>query len=293
MGFPPHHTKCGAADTARRDMLGQAFQVGTTMQYFRCFKARSKATPNRKFVVVSLFSGIGGDLVALERLQIPVRIVLTIEVDPLKRSVLKNFMRRVSKDPDSSFYQCEHRCYSDICERRAAWNSAEGVAALCHELQMQPGWVVASGGSPCDNLPGTSNRGGKEKQTGQSGLMGEKTILFFVMVKVFKHLLDALKAIKNQGDEGAGEDAATESLKVDLATGALETDEGEAFQECKDCKGTEKGLTKCILGQVKLCKCSTALGALEWLTEHIPGMKHTTNSRVVPDTTCHVQGMAL
>lgn len=230
------------------------------LQYFRIFK-RFVGT-HEKFVVVSFFAGIGGDLVALERLKIPVRLVIAIEKDPHCRRVLKSFLRSRSSDPKSSFYMCKYYCYGDICAPNAVWNSEYGVEALVRKFNLCPGRVIATGGSPCDNMPGTSNRGGKTDLRGQSGLCGEKTILFLVQVRSMALLLESLtaKPPKKQRKGAA--------IQVDWETGLM-TGHANQAEQCATCNGTRQGETTCELGTVKLCGCHTALQALQWITRKV------------------------
>ncbi|VVB17555.1 unnamed protein product [Arabis nemorensis] len=75
LGFPRDHTR-GVTKTDRYKSLGNAFQVDTVAYHLSVLKP---LFPNG-IKVLSLFSGIGGGEVALHRLQIPMKVVVSVEI---------------------------------------------------------------------------------------------------------------------------------------------------------------------------------------------------------------------
>jgi len=148
---------------------------------------------NERFVVICPFAGIAGDLVALEMKETPVKAVITMEKEQKKRDILQAFLQEKIKDESSSFYQATHYNWGDLCMRNAIWLDQEGWALIVKKLEIKRGKVLFSGGPPCDNLPGTSNQGGAESTTGQSGLGGLSTGLWFLFAWMAVTLLETVQ----------------------------------------------------------------------------------------------------
>ncbi|KAF3773533.1 DNA cytosine-5-methyltransferase DRM2 [Nymphaea thermarum] len=139
LGFPKHHTRGGGVSrTERLRALGNSFQVDTVAYHLSVLKRMFPYGLN----VLSLFSGIGGAEVALHKLGIPLKNVVSIEISEVSRNVLKNW-----------------------------WNETEQKGRLIEIANIEQltsgklesmmgafgGFDLVIGGSPCNNLTG-SNR---------------------------------------------------------------------------------------------------------------------------------------
>ncbi|KAJ4827817.1 hypothetical protein Tsubulata_026154 [Turnera subulata] len=152
LGFPEDHTR-GINMKERYKALGNSFQVDTVAYHLSVLKERFPRGMN----VLSMFSGIGGAEVALYRLGIPLKNVVSIEISATSRSVLRNWWQQTNQRGRL----VEVGDIQDVGpEQVAAWLSEFGEFDL----------VI--GGSPCNNLAG-GNR------VSRNGLEGEESSLFF------------------------------------------------------------------------------------------------------------------
>jgi len=101
--------------------------VGTMEMYFRPLV---KEKYDKKYVVFCPFAGIGADIVALERIKVPVKAVITLELCQEKRKVLQNFLTAKSNDVNSSFYGAKHLSWGDITDENGVWHDAKGFEVL-------------------------------------------------------------------------------------------------------------------------------------------------------------------
>ena len=114
--------------------------------------------------VLSLFSGIGGAEVALHRLGIPLRNVVSVEISETCRKILKSWW-------DETNQQGKLIHFHDI------------RMVTAHELEKCMstfgGFDLIIGGSPCNNLAG-GNR------STRNGLEGSKSCLFFEYYRIIE-----------------------------------------------------------------------------------------------------------
>lgn len=112
--------------------------------------------------VLSLFSGIGGAEVALHRLGIPLKNVVSVEISEVNRNIL--------------------RCWWEETNQRGNLIELANVQQLNGDRLEQlmssfGGFDLVVGGSPCNNLTG-SNR------LHRDGLEGKESALFFDYVRI-------------------------------------------------------------------------------------------------------------
>ncbi|XP_071926055.1 DNA (cytosine-5)-methyltransferase DRM2-like isoform X1 [Coffea arabica] len=161
MGFPPNHTRGGGISrTEQYTVLGNAFQVDTVAYHLSVLKSMFPDGIS----VLSLFSGIGGAEVALHRLGIPLRNVVSVEISETCRKILKSWW-------DETNQQGKLIHFHDIRMLTA------------HELEKCMstfgGFDLIIGGSPCNNLAG-GNR------STRNGLEGSKSCLFFEYYRIIE-----------------------------------------------------------------------------------------------------------
>ena len=118
--------------------------------------------------VLSLFSSIGGAEVALHRLGIRMKTVVSVEKSELNRTVLKTWW-----DQTQSGHLIE---IADVQTLTYDW--------LESTMRRIGGFDLVIGGSPCNNLAG-SNRHHR------NGLEGEHSYLFYNYVRI----LDCVKSV--------------------------------------------------------------------------------------------------
>ena len=123
--------------------------------------------------VLSLFSGIGGAEVALHRLGIPLKNVVSIEISDACRKILQHWWEQTNQ-------QGKLIHFPDIrdvtVERLVGWISDLG------------GFDLIIGGSPCNNLAG-GNRVSRE------GLEGMHSSLFYDYFRI----IDLVKSLMKNG----------------------------------------------------------------------------------------------
>ncbi|KAL6134380.1 hypothetical protein ACLB2K_066612 [Fragaria x ananassa] len=83
LGFPKNHTR-GISRTDRYKSLGNAFQIDTVAYHFSVLRDMFPNGMN----VLSLFSGIGGAEIALHRLGIRMKNVVSLEISEVNRNVV-------------------------------------------------------------------------------------------------------------------------------------------------------------------------------------------------------------
>ncbi|KAJ1690477.1 hypothetical protein LUZ63_014632 [Rhynchospora breviuscula] len=165
LGFPRDHTR-GVSRTERYKSLGNSFQVDTVAYQLSVLK---DLYPNG-IRVLSLFSGIGGAEVALHRLGIKMTAVLSVEISPINRTILRSWWEQTGQVGELEEVD-DVQCVDD--------------AVLERFIARHGGFDLVIGGSPCNNLAG-SNRHHRD------GLSGEHSSLFyhyFRILDVVKHLM--------------------------------------------------------------------------------------------------------
>jgi len=89
LGFPKDHTR-GISRTERYKSLGNSFQVHTVVYHLSVLREMFPDGMN----VLSLFSGIGGAEIALHKLGIRMKTVVSVEISKVNRTILKAWWDR-------------------------------------------------------------------------------------------------------------------------------------------------------------------------------------------------------
>ncbi|KAK7381408.1 hypothetical protein VNO78_34077 [Psophocarpus tetragonolobus] len=154
LGFPRNHTRGGGISrTDRYKSLGNSFQVDTVAYHLSVLK---EMYPNG-INLLSLFSGIGGAEVALHRLGIPLKNVVSVEKSEVNRNIVRSWWEQTNQK--GNLYDMD---------------DVRGLDGDRLEQLMSTfgGFDLIVGGSPCNNLAG-SNR------VSRDGLEGKESSLFF------------------------------------------------------------------------------------------------------------------
>lgn len=166
LGFPRNHTRGGGISrTDRYKSLGNSFQVDTVAYHLSVLK---DLFPNG-LNMLSLFSGIGGAEVALHRLGIPLKNVVSVEISEANRDIVRSWWEQTNQKGNLIHLDDVQLVNGDSLERYVG---------------MFGGFDLIVGGSPCNNLAG-SNR------VSRDGLEGEQSSLFYDYFRI----LDLVKCI--------------------------------------------------------------------------------------------------
>ncbi|XP_074330180.1 DNA (cytosine-5)-methyltransferase DRM2-like isoform X4 [Apium graveolens] len=166
MGYSMNHTRGGGIrTTARYQCLGNSFQVDTVAYHLSVL---TKLFPGG-IKVLSLFSGIGGAEVALHRLGIPLKFVVSVESSETCRNILQSWWKQ-SNQQGKLIHISDVR---DVTHGK-----------LKELLDMSHGFDLVIGGSPCNNLAGRNC-------CTRDGLYGDQSSLFFDYFRI----LDLVKKI--------------------------------------------------------------------------------------------------
>ncbi|CAL1391776.1 unnamed protein product [Linum trigynum] len=171
LGFPKNHTRGGGISrTDRYKSLGNSFQVDTVAFHLSVLKEKFPKGLN----MLSLFSGIGGAEVALYRLGVPLKNVVSVEISEVNRGIMKCWWEQTG----------QKGMLIDI-------DDVQKVTAerLEHLMSVVGGFDLVVGGSPCNNLAG-SNRHHRD------GLEGRESSLFYDYCRI-------LEVVKNLTAAGA------------------------------------------------------------------------------------------
>uniref|UniRef100_J3LJ60 DNA (cytosine-5)-methyltransferase DRM2 n=1 Tax=Oryza brachyantha TaxID=4533 RepID=J3LJ60_ORYBR len=161
LGYPRNHTR-GVSRTERYRALGNSFQVDTVAYHLSVLREMFPTGMN----VLSLFSGIGGAEVALHRLGIRMKAVVSVEKSEVNRTVLKSW-----------WDQTQTGTLIEIADVRTL--TPDRIESFIRRFG---GFDLVIGGSPCNNLAG-SNRHHRD------GLEGEHSALFYDYFRI----LDSVK----------------------------------------------------------------------------------------------------
>ena len=154
LGFPKNHTRGGGiCRTDRFHTLGKSFQVDTVAYHLSVLKDLFP----QGMRVLSLFSGIGGAEVALQRMGIRLNIVVSVEKSEACRNIVQAWWAQTE--------QTGTLIHIDDVKKL-------DEAKLVELIYQYGGFDLIVGGSPCNNLSG-SNR------VSRNGLEGEHSSLFF------------------------------------------------------------------------------------------------------------------
>lgn len=166
LGFPRNHTRGGGISrTDRFKSLGNSFQVDTVAYHLSVLKDLFPGG----IKVLSLFSGIGGAEVALHRLGIPLKFVVSVELAEVNRNIQRSWWEQTN----------QKGILIDIVDVQQL--TSDRLEQLINKFG---GFDLVIGGSPCNNLAG-SNR------VSRDGLEGKESSLFFEYIRI----LDSVKGI--------------------------------------------------------------------------------------------------
>ncbi|KAK1298593.1 DNA (cytosine-5)-methyltransferase DRM2 [Acorus calamus] len=166
LGFPRNHTRGGGSSrTERYKSLGNSFQVDTVAYHLSVLK---DMFPNG-ITMLSLFSGIGGAEVALHRLGIHLKAVVSVEISEVNRNIVRSWWEQTNQTGT----------LIDIADVQQL--NGDKIEQLIHTFG---GFDLVVGGSPCNNLAG-SNR------VSRDGLEGKHSALFYDYFRI----LDLVKNI--------------------------------------------------------------------------------------------------
>ncbi|XP_038680481.1 DNA (cytosine-5)-methyltransferase DRM1-like isoform X2 [Tripterygium wilfordii] len=166
LGFPKNHTRGGGINrTDRHKSLGNSFQVDTVAFHLSVLKNMFPEGIN----VLSLFSGIGGAEVALHRLRIPLKTVVSVEISEVNRNIQRSWWEQTEQKGRLIDIADVQQLDADQLEELMSTFGA---------------FDIIIGGSPCNNLAG-SNRYSRD------GLEGKESSLFYDYFRI----LDLVKCI--------------------------------------------------------------------------------------------------
>lgn len=154
LGFPKNHTRGGGISrTDRYKSLGNSFQVDTVAYHLSVLKEMYPDGIN----VLSLFSGIGGAEVALHRLGVRMKNVVSVDISEVNRNIVRSWWEQTNQKGTLIDF-------ADVQQLDA--NRIEQM------INAFGGFDLVIGGSPCNNLAG-SNRHSRD------GLEGKESSLFY------------------------------------------------------------------------------------------------------------------
>lgn len=167
LGFPRNHTRGGGISrTDRYKSLGNSFQVDTIAYHFSVLKDIFRNGIN----VLSLFSGIGGAEVALHRLGIPLKNVVSVEISEANRDIVRSWWEQTNQKGNLIHLADVQELHGDKLEKF---------------IGSFGGFDLVVGGSPCNNLTG-GNR------VSRDGLEGEQSALFYHYFRILGLVKDIM-----------------------------------------------------------------------------------------------------
>ncbi|KAL3643971.1 hypothetical protein CASFOL_011903 [Castilleja foliolosa] len=163
LGFPKNHTRGGGISrTDRYKSLGNSFQVDTVAYHLSVLK---EMYPNG-INMLSLFSGIGGAEVALHRLGVKLKNVVSIEKSKVNRDIVRSWWEQTNQTGNLIDF--------DDVQAFDARRIEEITSRIGH-------FDLVVGGSPCNNLAG-SNR------VSRDGLEGSESKLFYDYFRIIEEV---------------------------------------------------------------------------------------------------------
>ncbi|XP_077244159.1 domains rearranged methyltransferase 2 isoform X2 [Tasmannia lanceolata] len=168
LGFPRNHTRGGGISrTDRYKSLGNSFQVDTVAYHLSVLKDMFPNGIN----VLSLFSGIGGAEVALHRLGIPLKTVVSVEISEINRNIVRSWWEQTNQQGNLIDIADVQQLNSDRLEQM---------------IDSFGGFDLIIGGSPCNNLTG-SNRVSRD---GLEGITTHMKLTFGMMLLTTRAVRD-------------------------------------------------------------------------------------------------------
>ncbi|CAN7121335.1 unnamed protein product [Brassica rapa subsp. narinosa] len=172
MGFPIYHTRGGGgiSRAERLKSLSNSFQVDTLAYHLSVLKPLFPDGIN----VLSLFTGIGGGEMALHRLQIPMKTVVSVEFSQVNKYILRDFWERTNQKGVLIEFEDVQDLTKDI---------------IVELMKQFGGFDIVIGGSPCNNLAG-GNR------VTPNCLEGEQSLMFYEYCRVLNVVRETAKEMR-------------------------------------------------------------------------------------------------
>jgi hypothetical protein len=134
LGFPRNYTR-GVTTTDRYKSLGDAVQIDTVAYHFSVLKDMFPTGIN----VLSMYNGIGGSVVALDRLGIQLKTVVSVQTSEVSRNIFRSWW---SATQSGTLVQINKM--QDL--------SDDAVISL---IKKYGDFDLVVGGNACNNLPGS------------------------------------------------------------------------------------------------------------------------------------------
>ncbi|KAK9832310.1 hypothetical protein WJX74_005867 [Apatococcus lobatus] len=188
LGFSPGHTRRAGpdngeklSDSKRREMLGNSFQTDTVAHLLRPLKAlQDSGRLTKNLVVLSLFDGIAGAAVALEKAGVAFSDYISVEKQWDCRAVMERYFDSLPAK------HRPRRSYVTDCDGKPV-HDVRGVTRQWLQSQIsQTGIHLIIGGSPCNNIT-SSNRVAASRK----GFSGEDSHLFSQYARILRDVKDA------------------------------------------------------------------------------------------------------
>ncbi|CAA0833768.1 DNA (cytosine-5)-methyltransferase DRM2 [Striga hermonthica] len=165
LGFPKNHTRGGGISrTDRYKSLGNSFQVDTVAYHLSVLKEMYPKGIN----MLSLFTGIGGAEVALHRLGIKLKNVVSVEKSKVNRDIVRSWWEQTNQTGTLVDYDDVQQFDTPVIKQI---------------MDNIGGFDLVVGGSPCNNLAG-SNR------VSRDGLEGKESSLFYDYFRILGTVKD-------------------------------------------------------------------------------------------------------
>lgn len=159
LGFAPDHSRNCLSARARYKALGNSFSVYTVAFHFSVLKPLYP----RGIKVLSLFSGIGGAEVALDKIGIKLLVVVSVEIDEGIRRCLEAWWGATRQ--------------TGILNQKIHNVAELGRAEISDMVNQYGGFDLIVGGSPCNNLSGSNH-------VTRVGLDGKQSTVFFEFSRI-------------------------------------------------------------------------------------------------------------
>lgn len=198
LGFPKGHTRGGGTSASSRyTALGNSFQVIRINHFFFlmfCFSRKKQSCSVFHFFeimkglfqvdtvayhlsvlkklfpegmnVLSLFSGIGGAEVALHRLGIKLKNVVSVEICEVNRNIFRSWWEQTNQQGNLIEVADVEKVTAESVEQ---W------------IRLFGGFHLVIGGSPCNNLSGAN-------RLSRNGLEGNQSALFFDYFRILNQV---------------------------------------------------------------------------------------------------------
>eukprot|EP00249_Psilotum_nudum_P018677 c26913_g1_i1 orf=1531-3261(+) len=172
LGFDKDHTRGSSTATERYIGLGNSFQINTVAYHLSVLKPLYPQGMN----VLSLFSGIGGAEVTLDKLGIFLKNVVIVEIDPKARNVITSWWKKTKQKGQLISKDDVRKLTHDV------------LAKLSHQVG---GFDLIIGGSPCNNVSGNN-------RVTRVGLEGKDSSAFYEFPRVLNIVKQIMQGRANR-----------------------------------------------------------------------------------------------